>query len=288
MIIDISFNPFTIDEYMCYEKEHDNTIFKSQGIWWRAVNPFFCVPAWHFSSFPAGERKPALVRSLLGYSHLVPEQKYSNSVYYILCMDKVQEYQLRKIRRQMQQDIRRGLNRLQIRTITSFSELINGGHQVYLSWFERIKNIKGQKYLQNKKFISMIEAAILSKKKIILGAFLDEMLIAYLIGVVVDQKAFIEKCYAMTDYLAYHPTQALLYTFINACKNNENISLITLGQASFERPSLNSFLIRQGFEMREYPAFIKINQATKTLVRILLPRKYHILANYLKFIKYRD
>lgn len=285
--INIKMEPFNIEELMAYDAEHDMRIFFHASIWWRSVNPFFCMPAWHLTAFPAGQSKPPLFKSLLGYLHLVPYASFYNCKYYILCMDDLRNYDITHLRRQTRQDIRRGLDILEIRPITTSEQLIREGYPVYLSWLARIDQVKGQKYHDYQKFALLIKNAVLSRKKLILGAYYQDKLIAFLLGYVIGNHAFIEKCYAMTKYLEYHPTQVLLYAFVSICKKNDNISNITLGQASFERQSLNKFLRRQGFELKPFPAFMKINEVTVQLIKATMPYKYALLTKYLNYINYQ-
>lgn len=282
----IYLEPIPVEGLMSHDINHDSRIYQYRGIWWREVNPFFCIPAWHLASFHAHEVAPPVLKSLIGYLHLVPKNSYNNCWYYIICLDRLEDYGIENLRRQTRQEIRRGLNHLDIRRITSLSHLLTDGYQVYLSWFKRIINIKGPKYNNFKKFHSLITNEISFDRKLFLGAYFGDKLIAFIIACVIDNTAYIEKCYSQTDYLKYHPTQTLLYSFISICKYNPSISKISLGPASFERPSLNKFKIRQGFDVKAFPAFIKINPTAGKLMKFFSRDKYYHFLRYLKYLKF--
>lgn len=257
-----------IDDLMTHEAIFDPAIYKYEGVWWREIKPFISMPAWQLSSFRPGEIKPHPLRSFIASFHVVPNGSTHNAKYPFLIIDHLDEYCLENLKKETRKKIRKGLRTLEVCPMKNLEQLISEGYQVYLSWKNRVSDIKGPIFSDFSLFKRWIKSEYYFGKKTILGAYFRGKLIAFTIGYALGEVAYCERIYSDDAYHALHPVEALYYQFINASQRTPGVKLVSCGPYSYTRPTLNDFKIRQGFKIINYPAYAKINPCISLFLRI--------------------
>ena len=150
--------------------------------------------------------------------------------------------------------------------------MITDGYEVYLSWKQRIGKVYKDRSHKNT-FRNWINNEYLISKRLILGAYVDDHLIASLIGHAVQDTACMTMLYSNSKFHSFHPVDALVYSFILICQKNPDINRVINGLKSL-KPGLQIFKKRHGFKEIVYPAYIHMNYLARTAAKIFLPEQY--------------
>ena len=85
------------------------------------------------------------------------------------------------------------------------------------------------------------------------GAFFEGKLIAYLSVHVAGHRAVIDGAKSRTEFLNTCPNDALVFSFLESCRQRGNIREVWYGHFSEDKPSLNQFKASFGFNGTRVP-----------------------------------
>jgi hypothetical protein len=268
----IHIHNMTVDEMVEADKGVESRFHFFKGIWWREVKPFFYQPAWFLTPVKPEVARPNPFKSLGGYYHIVPEGSYSNGVIVTNSIENISEYSPEKLQHaKTRYNIKQGLKNVKI-LIPELEHMITDGYEVYLSWKQRIGKVYKDRSHKNT-FRNWINNEYLISKRLILGAYVDDHLIASLIGHAVQDTACMTMLYSNSKFHSFHPVDALVYSFILICQKNPDINRVINGLKSL-KPGLQIFKKRHGFKEIVYPAYIHMNYLARTAAKIFLPEQY--------------
>jgi hypothetical protein len=175
-------------------------------------------------------------------------------------------------------NIKQGLKNVKV-LIPELEHMITDGHEVYLSWKQRIGKVYKDRSEKNT-FRNWINNEYLISKRLILGAYVDDHLVAFLMGHAVEKTASMTMLNSNSKFHSLHPVDALVYSFILICQKNPGITRIINGLKSLN-PNLQIFKKRHGFNEIVYPAYIHMNYLARTAAKIFLPDQYkHLIGQY--------
>ncbi len=262
----------TIGEMIEADGEAGETFHFSDGIWWRQVKPFYFQPADISARILPGTGAPNPVRALGGYYHMVPGSNGNNGHITFNEIRNPATFDLASIRKNRRAMIRRGLERLQINQITSPELLLTQGYDVYLDWERRTVGVLVRRS-NAAAYRLWIERITRHPYNLILGAFAEDRLVAWVIARAVGGRADLSKAFSHSAFHHMEPTSTLIYAYIIICGRNPTIITACDGLRS-TKTSLEEYKASLGFKHISYPAYIHMNPVVKPFVRHLLPDQY--------------
>ena len=256
----------TIEEYAKQQIKSRIRVHFNKGTWWIQVKSFYCWPLYLFQKIEPKKSFPILYKAFIGYEHMVPNESVANAILPIMCLENVKDYSLEKLPKKRRQIIR-GLERVKIKRISDVNELINDGYKINVSaapkqhWAGNHSSL-----LDFRKWKERINQAFSFPAIEFWGAYNDKnKLIAWLKAYQVENTMFISEEMSHADYLTLYPNDALLFTFINRCKEVKDLGRITFGLWCRKR-SLNKFKESLGFKKVDFPIFRHINPFVQLLI----------------------
>lgn len=248
----------------------------SKGVWWREVKPFFYHPALPMARIVPHQATPKPWLALGGYYHLVPEGALANGSVVVNEITDLASYDLEKTpRSDKRRQIRRGLALFRIARITNLDEILDDGYRIYLDWETRTSGVR-VKRSDPTVFRLWISRTLSHPHKLIVGAYLENRLVAYLVAHAVDGVAEVTKPFSDSSVNHLSPMSTLVYAYIRICGQNPQIRKAFHGLRGL-RDSLERFKAHLGFRHVSYPAFICLRFGVRQLVRWRLPNEYRRL-----------
>lgn len=271
----IRLHNMTVDEVVQADSQEGSRFHFSKGIWWREVKPFFYHPAAPMSQIVPHAAAPAAWRALGGYYHMVPPGAPSNGHIVVNEMPDLANYTLDNLNKSVRYEIRRGLSTFRIRPVADLQELLTDGYRVYLEWEGRTENVRVRRR-DPVVFRRWITAVFSHPYGLILGAYSEDRLSAYVIVHAVAGVADLAKCFSDTSSYRYAPSSALNYAYFKICAQSPGVHKACSGLRS-TKDSLERYKAKLGFRHVAYPAFICLRLVIRPLVRWLMPMEYRRL-----------
>ncbi len=245
---------------------------RSQGLWWRKVKPFFYQPLPFLKPVIPHQAEPNLLKALGGYYHRVPAGALSNGTITVNEIKDPPNYDLEMLKIKVRNEVRKGLKTVVIRQINNLDDLTDDGCQVYMSWKGRTKDVLGGGF-DEQNFRRWITQIFQHPHVLILGAYFENKLIAFVLAYAVDGIAELSKTFSHSSFQNLKPVSALNYCYIKICQNNPEIVKICNGLRS-HKPSLEEYKFKLGFQHISYPAYIYLRPLIRPMVRLLFPIQY--------------
>ena len=255
-ISSIHLHNMTIEEVVEADKRRGERFHLSGGVWWREERPFFYYPAGYMTRVVPRQAEPKPWLALGGYYHMVPQGVPGNSVIIVNEISDPANYGLESLGRDKRRQIRRGLAVFRIGRVEELNDLLGDGYQVYLDWAKKTENIRGN--LSNPAlFNRWITGNFRHPYKLILGAYAENRLVAFLIADAVDSVGKAIKAYSDSSFNSMPPMSALYYAFVKICARHEQIRKVYCG-VRMPKPSLEFYKSRLGFRYVSYPSFVSL------------------------------
>jgi hypothetical protein len=271
----IRLHNMTVDELVSADSKVESRFHYSKGVWWREVKPFFYQPAFFMERVASHRVAPKPWLALGGYYHMVPEGCPANGSMVVVEVDNPAGYRLEEQSRSARRTVKRALATLRIRPVVDMEDLLVHGYDVYQSWEERTSGVRVKRSSFDV-YKNWIAREFQQAHNMILGAYLDGCLIAYLMGRAVQGVLELTKTVNDSRYWHFSPSSALIYASIVIAGNHPEISKVTLGLRS-HKASLEEYKMRLGAAHVSYPAYIHIRPLVRPLVARFMPREYHRL-----------
>jgi hypothetical protein len=274
-ISSLRLHSMTVEELIHADTKVESRFHFYKGIWWREVKPFFYQPAAFTTEVLPGSCAPKPWIALGGYYHMVPQGAFSNGRIVVNEVPDLAEYRLEKLKKQARYEIRRGLSLFRISQVKDCNELLNEGYDIYRDWEQRTRGVR-VKRSHGHIFHRWIEGMFRHPHKLILGAYFQERLAAFIVAHAAMGVADLSKAFSHSAFHQYSPTSALIYAYIHICAASPNIHTACDGLRS-TKDSLQRYKGKLGFVHVSHPAFICLRPALRPLVRWCLPVQYRRL-----------
>ena len=184
-ISSIHLHNMTIEEAVEADRRTGSPLHFSDGVWWREVKPVFYLPASFMMRIVPHQAKPNPWLALGGYYHMVPEGVPGNGLIVTNEISNPASYQLESVRAKKRKQIRRALDFFRIGCVEDLNDLLGDGFRVYLDWEKKTKNVR-VKRSNPAAFNQWITGAFRDPYKLILGAYAQNHLVAFLIADAVE------------------------------------------------------------------------------------------------------
>lgn len=236
-------------------------IHEHDGVFWEEVYPLYCKPAFIYKAFAPGDAKPACLRSFLGYSHQVNtlEQGNRSVPLMVLVRSTLDFFDLQKLPPRKRTYVRRALEYCKIDTIADIETYLERIREINISQSVRQEQGAGaetsvRRYTEEAdSWRAQMRREFSLKGREWWGAFVNDVLVAYLRTYQVDGIRVIQHAKADTAYFKYHPMDALYYTVLSKAAADTACHRIVNGGPL--HPSLNHFKEQFLFQVVEYPYY---------------------------------
>src|SRR5512137_2889394 len=116
--------PMTLDEYAEYERSNGASVVKVDGVWWRAIRPFFYRPLFPYAKLDPGSVKPPATSVFGGYQHAVTHSVGANSYLNLIQFQDTHTYSIESVGKSMRKNIRKAASSLSVREIIDLDHFI--------------------------------------------------------------------------------------------------------------------------------------------------------------------
>jgi len=264
----------TTEELVEAEKMMGRRLHYSEGTWWKQVKPFFYLPANFMTRVVPQQCRPKPWVALGGYYHMVPTGAPRNGAIVINEILDPSSYGLNSLQAKKRQQMRRLLAQFRIARVERLNDLLTDGFRIYRDW-EKRKNprIKRSNPAVFEKWITRL---FHHPHQLILGAYDQSRLAAFLTAEAVEGVANATELFTDSSYAKTAPSVALRYAYAKIAAQSPGIYKVCDGFRSMVE-SLERIKLLLGFQHVPYPAFINVRSFFRPWVRLLLPTEYRRL-----------
>jgi hypothetical protein len=258
------------EELAKQQAETGDRVHFHRGVWWIEFKPFFSMPCDLFSRADSRDSWPRLTHAFAGYLHLSVPNSPANSMYQAIISDNVDRYSIRNLSRSRQRHVRQGLSDLDVRPIEKVEHLFKDGYQVYTSWHRRVQ--WGRDKTDRSRFEAWISRVFRQSKKIVLGAYRGNKLVAFMLPRAVGSSACPCFVASQTEFLNCNPNDALFHAFLCLARQTKGVQSANLG-ALCNKPSLNQFKLHYG-NVKSFPSYVWVNPMIRFVLLPWAVRRY--------------
>jgi hypothetical protein len=274
-ILAIRLHNMAVEELVQADRRTGCRFHFSDGVWWREVKPFFYLPANFMTCIAPQQARPKAWLALGGYYHMVPPGVAGNGQIVTNEVPEPAVYRLESLKANKRREIRRALAFFRISRVENLADLLGDGFRVYLDWEQKTKNVRG-KLSNPAAFSRWITSIFHHPYKLILGAYAQEQLVAFLIADAVEGVANVSNTFSHSSFNSLTPRSALNYAYVKICGQQREIRKACDGLRSL-KDSLEHYKSELGFQHVSYPAFISLRRVLHPVVRWLMPSEYRRL-----------
>jgi hypothetical protein len=268
----IRLHDMSVEELVVADRQVESHFHFWKGMWWREVKPFFYQPAWFMKAAIPHQNAPKPWSALGGYYHVVEKGVCSNGSIIVNEIPDLKTFQLESLPKKVRYEIRRGLSQLEIQQVHNLEDLLRDGYRIYLAWERRTGNVRVSRS-RFEIFREWITRSYHHPHNLILGAYHENRLVAYVMGHAVEGAADLVKSFTDPDFYHSGPSTTLTYAFAQISAQTPTILKLCNGLRS-TKDSLERYKARLGFQQVSYPVFIHLRLGLRSLVRWWMPDQY--------------
>lgn len=250
----------TAEEYLAARRAAGHRLHLHDGVWWESVRRGYCKPAILYEEVDPQRQAPAFWHAMLGCVHRVPPGRPASGHWHSLIMrrEQIARVALETMEQKRRNLIRKGLRLTRVVKITDLNPYRTDLTEVAIS--TAIRNQRGHPPAYYREKGDEWWAGILrgSAYTEFWGALHEGRLIAYLAVQMAGHRAIIDGAKSMTEFLHANPNDALVFTFLESCRDRGTIAEIFYGGWSTDKPSLNHFKESFGFRGEKIPFLRRI------------------------------
>ncbi len=248
------------DDYIKAKRDAGLHLHFHDGVCWETTRWGYCKPAIPFQEAEPDTQRPSLLKTFLGYGHRVRSSKFASGYLQALIMSEatIARWCLTtSVDGKRRNAIRKGLRNNQVVRIENIAPFRDDLTAIAIS--TAIRNQRGlpPNYYRDHNdewWQSLLRVTTYSE---LWGAFYGGRMIAYLSVQVAGQRAIIDGAKSISEYLYACPNDALVYSFVDSCRERSGLEEIWYGHWSEDKPTLNDFKQSFGFERRKIPVYRK-------------------------------
>lgn len=128
----------SLEEYLALELGNGETVVERDGVYWRAVRPFFYQPLMMFAEYPAGKISGPGSSWMGGWQHAVPAGGESNSFIRLLMFENAQAYSLETtVGKRRRERLQTAIAHFKVRRIENADQFVREAYTVYQDFYQR-------------------------------------------------------------------------------------------------------------------------------------------------------
>ncbi|MFB3885574.1 MAG: hypothetical protein ACE144_10125 [Thermodesulfobacteriota bacterium] len=261
------------EEFIKQQISAGYSIHSHDNVWWQKIAPFFYKPVLPLQEIVPGVAKPKNSNLLLGYSHIISQEQSASKYWCIMLLDneKLRNFSLTSLSSAKRARVRKGLKQNEIKRIECIDAVIGDIKTICISQAVRTGHGKSPDYYNKHytKWRAFMTREFSLPGREWWGAFNHGVLGAYYYAYQIEDTMFISAAKSHSNYLTYCPNDALLFTFIDYCRDRTDCKGVIFGDWSEAVSSLNDFKKKYGFEKTELPVYVRYNPAVRLLKRFI-------------------
>jgi hypothetical protein len=268
----------TVSDFINLQKRLGLNIISTGEYAWVITNDNKAVstPSLEYS-FPTKKELSKLFSSGVRVASFVTDMDEKNSYEYVFQGD---DYSIETFKSKIRNQIRKGLKSCEIKKPThlDLNEYALGINQEILS-----KHGRDVDYLTNATKWSQYSKELLETKDVFTyGAYINDVLVAYVFFIKVNNKYYVYHPYASRKYSKEAPMNALLFVAVNDFIKNDGEVVVSYGLASiFEKKGLDHF--KKGMQFVEIP--VTRVMAFSPMIELLLNNVFLHMFEWMTMIK---
>lgn len=237
----------------------------NDGVYWIESEPFCYRPVIPYQVIEPGKAKPKRHKALLGYSHHVSDKKYANKYIPIMLMneERLSNFGIHILSSSVRARVRKGLKLTEVRKIEEIEPVLDDMKAIEISKASKIRQATSPEYYvkHDKKWRAWTIKQFNGDrgKKDYWGSFYKGSLIAFMKIEQIDDTVTINNVASLSDHLDKCPNDAALFSVLEYYKNLSECKKVIHGGWDKNRPTLNKFKEKYGFEREDLPVYAKYN-----------------------------
>jgi hypothetical protein len=275
---------YTEQEYVDEHRYLFRRLHQHDGVWWNQLFPGYAKPAFRFRALVPGSARPARLRSLLGYSHHVPELAMGNQVmdYMILEGENLRRFGLDRLDPNTRNHVRKGFKRCEVKEIAELEPYLEDTRQVCISQSERLVRHRQPFHVPHTYFIEQADSwrtqmrrDFASRGRRWWGAFSDKRLVGYIVTLQVESVMTFEKIKVHADALPLHVTDVLYFMVLENAAHDE--TCLRIFNSTPQREGLDRFKKHYLFRPTSVPFYVSSLSLFKLAMQMLKVRDRLVL-----------
>lgn len=237
-------------------------VHSHDGVWWQQVRPGFCKPVNPVRTVPIGSAAPKYSRSFLGFSHPTTRTATANHSWDVMALEEgaLRTFGIEGLKPRKRSTIRKALRTLSIDHIANIDDHLDDLNAICVSAAERTGHgLPPEHYLNRRNAWERFmrnEFQIPGREW--WGVFHETRLIAYIYAFLIEGTMHISAAKSHSDGLRLKPNDAVVFSFLEYCRDRPDCDEVIFGDASPDTPSLNRFKEHFGFRKCAIPIHRKI------------------------------
>jgi len=261
-------------EFAHYRREAGDKIIKRKGQFWVESHFGFYQAANWLVRMPLAQAVPPAVfywayRTSLAQTDVAA----ANGTMPVNLLQDISRYDYEHLHSSCRYDLRKSRKLVTIVELTRPDLLYAEGYEVMRSAWSRW----GNSFMPTKAAYLNDIARAYKTRRMILAGIADGKLLGYLVGYAVGSTAYIEFIFLATESLSTQIGTALVFDFIQTCRQSGVIREVSYGLCDREDPAEVAFKERMGFLLVQIPSIVYINPVMAEMLRWFKPHVFYRL-----------
>ena len=263
---------FTEEELAASKRKQGIATLRLRGRYWQRRLMTFYQPV-HLAARLTPAQASLARFSCLGFrAGLQGQNGKSNGTIPLYVINDIQDYGWHRIQSRRRTQVRKCLETLEYVRVTDPERRVEQGYPVMLSGLERTRY---KAPMKRERFRKYMTAFISNDKNLVIGAFKEGKLVAFLTGYAVGDIAYHESTYVAEEGLPDSAGSGLMYLFLEVCSRSPGIRQVVSGTVSLDNEGLHRFKKHMGFELESLPTYYWLNPVVANVLKRYSPRAYH-------------
>jgi len=229
------------------------------GVWWQKVAPFYCKPVDPLRELLPRSSVPGLRHSLIGYSHLVPDRRHATRTWSIMLLppERLRDFSIERIKLGRRTSVRKALKQVEIHRIDAIAPVLDRMSEISISTAQRTGHGQPPEYYtkNRKEWTDFMIREYSIPGREWWGAYVDNKLAAYFYAYLIASTMYISAGKSHSDCMKLRPNDALVFSFLEYCRDLTGCKQVVYGDWAPNAPSLNEFKEQFGFEKSDLPVY---------------------------------
>lgn len=257
---------------------HDTRVAFHDGVWWQRMKLFYSCPLNFLKTYSRGKVRPPFLSGVIGYEHVVPTKAEGNAEMAVVLLPDMSQYDLGRLSSKKRNQIRRGLERVEVRKMDNVRDLLEQGLEINrssLSRQGRADSCNLPWLVDEKLWRQEVERTHRFGAREHWGAYCSGRLVAWLQARDIEGIVQIRNAMSHSAYLSYYPNDALYHTFLMDCRTRGGVTSVFFGMASVGdpnliefKPTLLEYKKQLGFELVHLPVYRWLNPAIRSVLKL--------------------
>jgi hypothetical protein len=262
----------TIDDYAQACRREGQSLVKVDGIWWKAVRPFFYRPVIPFS--PACS--PLLpARARWGAAQYASQNgaESPNSLLHYLAFTDAASYRLESLKAGRRWEVRSAQKRFRPRVFANAEEFKATAHPVYVAFHRRSRYEYLAGRVQKEAFDRWSEATFSDPGLIAIGLWTDDGLGAASLSRIVDDTWIYSSFFSTTEALREHSASLMLHHVRELAAGVDGIRQVFGGMRKNGESGekVDAFYLHRGAQIVSVPTVLRFNPLARWLLARVKP-----------------